>query len=128
MVKFIINLQSRTMRNYNPIRQHSVVVLHHCHLPTQIGHTVHIESSETIYNLSLGWYINSLLLLMFHEIFVLSFEFDGWIHNNYLVVCFESVSAVWIFERSYNVSDIFIFSKESLILTSALNRGSTADK
>jgi len=61
---------------------------------------------------------------MIYKVLVLGFEFNVWIHGDDLVVMLKLFASVLFFEGSDNISDIFVFSKKSLVLASALNRGS----
>lgn len=66
--------------------------------------------------------------VVFKIILVLGFELYDWIEYDLGVVLFKAVSAILFLKGGDNSSNIFIFSKESLVLTAALYRTPCSDE
>ena len=78
--------------------------------------------------LCLGRGFGCLFALTFDQILELSAELDTGILDDFPVLALELLSAVFCLEGRYNVSKIFKFPEETLVLTSALNGRPGLDK
>jgi hypothetical protein len=78
--------------------------------------------------IGLNPHLRCFLTHVLHQALEFGLELDLWVPGELLVVAFEPFFAVFGFEGSDDISEIFVFSEEALILAPALYGGPGEDE
>lgn len=66
--------------------------------------------------------------MLLYVVLIFRLEFDAWIFNDLGIVLLEALATVFLLKARDDIFEAFVFSEQPLVLTPALDGGSTPDK